>query len=493
MDHTSWKPPWRRPCKILEFLPRQRQIPSGMIQRSFVLLGSLLALSALFFTGVQGQEVRRALPAGSSLDERARFLAGLPVAPESELAPLQARGFYLDHLRSYNTTWQRFAGEHFLPKRQWAMEEMAPRAPVSRVLYYLFSGPDFINATALFPWVDTFILVALEAPGQVPAPELLSDEQLEAALANLRKSTETTLNFSYFITKDMRVDLEQSEFRGTLPILYAFAALAGYRVLTTEPVHIDQNGKMIDGTGHNLPGWRIGLRDPATGRNKTLFYLRGDLSNSGLGGGSSGLLKWLQSQPKGAAYLKAASYLLHESFFSTCRNFLLSHCTSILQDDSGIPLRFFSPEDWQLTFFGVYDRPIELFASKLQPELRHAYETASPVHPLPFGTGYNWRSGESNLLLAVRRDAATAPREQPGGGPPSAFPPAPGNQPSPPAQAPVPGRPLVPPMAPRALPVEPSPNPFPTPAEPAPESNPNLWIQPPPAAPAAPAGPANPD
>lgn len=440
---------------------------------------------------VEGQEVRRALPAGSSLDERARFLAGLPVPPESELAPLQARGFYLEHLRSYNATWSRFEKEHFIPKRQWAAGEMATRAPRSRVLYYLFSGPDFINAAAFFPWVDTFIMVALESPGQVPPPELLSDEQLQAGLANLRKSTETTLNFSYFITKDMREDLEQSEFRGTLPILYAFASLAGYRVLETAAVHIDQNGRLIDGVGQNLPGWRIVLRDPQSGQNKTIFYLRGDLSNSGLGGGAAGLLKWMQAQPKGAAYLKAASYLLHESFFSTSRNFLLSHCTSILQDDSGIPLRFFSPEDWQLTFFGTYDRPIELFANKLQPELRHAYETAAFVPGLAFGTGYNWRPGESNLMLAVRKDSLPAPANvslpnttlSPAAQPPT-------------AQSPVPGAPAVSGQAvqpgadpglqgiPRALPASPV-DPPAAPSVPIPQSipretPPGTWIVPPP-------------
>jgi hypothetical protein len=448
-------------------------------------LGFMLGLAGSGLPQAVAQEVRRAMPAGSTLDERARFLAGLPVPPESELAPLQARGFYLEHLRSYNATWRRFEKEHFLPKRQWAAEQIALRSPRSRTLYYLFSGPDFINASAFFPWVDTFIMVALEPPGQVLPPEQLTDEQIETGLATLRKSTETTLNFSYFITKDMREDLEQSEFRGTLPILYAFAALAGYTLLDTAAVHIDQNGQLIEGAGRNLPGWRVTLQSLASGQNKTIFYFRGDLSNSGLGGGSAGLLKWMRAQPEGAAFLKAASYLLHESFFSTCRDFLLSHCVSILQDDSGIPLRFYSPEQWKLTFFGTYNRPIELFASKLQPELRHAYENAQSVLPLPFGTGYNWRSGESNLMLAVRSSAI--PQSPPRAIPMHASPPvSPGQIEFPITPPGQPNGPMIPdtgqnvPSVPRvlpAIPVEPAPEPSPsTTVTPLPQGT---WIVPP--------------
>ena len=356
---------------------------------------------------VEAQEVRRALPSGSAPDEQARFLGGLPVAAESELAPLQAQGFYLEHLQAYGRTWQRFMGEHFDPKRLWAIQEIAALAPTPPVLYYLFSGPDLINAMALFPWTEVFILVALEPLGKVPPPESLSDEQIALGLANLRQSTETTLNFSYFITQEMRAKLEQSEFQGVLPILLAFAARAGAHVEEIATVRIDSEGHLRDtGVGGTM-GWRLILSQPGQARPRTVFYFRGDLSNSGLRGPSAGLLRWLKNQPRGSSYLKAASYLLHENHFSQARDFLLSQSDILLQDDSGIPLRFFSPRDWQLYFFGTYTRPIELFQNRHQPDLQLAYETAPP-RPLPFGTGYMFRAGESNLMLAVRRGLAPA-------------------------------------------------------------------------------------
>ena len=362
-------------------------------------------LGPMLSDSLQAQEVRRALPAGSSPQEQARFLAGLPLSPESELAPLQAQSYYLEHRQEYGRTWERFMREHFGPKRQWALSEVATLAPARKTLYYLFSGPDLINAVALFPAAEVFILVALEPLGQVPPPESLEDAAIALGLANLRQATETTLNFSYFITQEMRSKLEQSAFRGVLPILYAFAARAGLQVDRVESVRVDEDARLRDsGVGGTL-GWRLTLSEPGSLRSRTLYYFRGDLSNVGLRGGTSGLLRWLQSQPRGAAYLKAASYLLHENHFSVARDFLLNHSDVLLQDDSGIPLRFFSPEQWQLYFFGTYTRPIELFQNRLQPELQRAYAT-EPIRPLPFGTGYMFRPGESNLLLAVRRGLA---------------------------------------------------------------------------------------
>ncbi len=113
----------------------------------------------------------------------------------------------------------------------------------------------------------------------------------------------------------------------------------------------------------------------------------------------------------GVGYLKAASYLLHEPYFANARDFLLRHCTAILQDDSGIPLRDFLSGDWRLNFFGDYTGTLEIFQKYAQPELTQAYRTPGGERPLPFGTGYKWQPGASNLMLAVR--APVAPRAVP--------------------------------------------------------------------------------
>ena len=107
----------------------------------------------------------------------------------------------------------------------------------------------------------------------------------------------------------------------------------------------------------------------------------------------------------GNVYLKAASYLLHESYFSRIRSFLLNHATSVLQDDSGIPFRFFRDGGWRFWFFGTYSGTLDIFAKYYQSDLQSAFATSGAAVSLPFGTGYKWRPGESNLLLAVKQRA----------------------------------------------------------------------------------------
>jgi hypothetical protein len=82
---------------------------------------------------------------------------------------------------------------------------------------------------------------------------------------------------------------------------------------------------------------------------------------------------------------------------------VLRHSRYILQDDSGIAMKFFQKGAWQFNYYGTYKRPINLFARHYQPELIAAYtDSAHHPRPLPFGTGYNWRQTDSNLLLARR-------------------------------------------------------------------------------------------
>jgi hypothetical protein len=117
------------------------------------------------------------------------------------------------------------------------------------------------------------------------------------------------------------------------------------------------------------------------------------------------LLQWAGSHGPGNVYLKAASYLLHEPYFSRIRSFLLNYAISVLQDDSGIPFRFFRDGRWQLWLFGTYSGTLDIFAKYYQSDLQSAFATSRAAAPLPFGTGYKWRLGESNLMLAIKQQA----------------------------------------------------------------------------------------
>lgn len=355
------------------------------ISNTFFIAAILAFLLPLAFS----KEVRRATFIHSTPEETALFLAGLPVAETSVLSALQQQPEYTAHAQAMQQAWSDYRQHQFDPMREWAQEELPTRIPESRVIRYPFGGPDILSLLALFPNAQTYILGGMEPIGKITPPEELTPEFLTANLAKLRETTKTDLGFGYFITKEMRANMAEGSFQGVLPVLATSLALAGYQIISIDKLHL----KGIPGTCIRFHS----LGEP----EKKLYYIQADLSNEG----SSSLLKWLASFGSGAAYLKAASYLMHEAYFSRIRQFLLRNSDAILEDDSGIPFRYFS-SDWTLYLFGNYKGPIELFRPKYQADLYEAYQSSPLTGPMPFGTGYQFQPGllgGANLLLAVKK------------------------------------------------------------------------------------------
>lgn len=372
------------------------------------------------------QEVRRALPVGTGLpeDAMAKLLAGRPVPSSSPLLALQQTPAGLQHAAAMAKLWTRYETNFFAPMRTWSAASLAPRISPALPLLYFFGGPDAISAFALYPDATDYILGGLEPVGGVP--ETISPATLDADLAAVRGAVDVVLSYGHFITKEMKTELAAGNFQGVLPVLLAFVALSGGEV--TGIVHF---GILPDGSLQNygttfagprgvLPGVRITFRPSGSLIERRLIYVQANVADDPLKANPA-VLTWAASFGAANVYLKAASYLMHEPYFSRIRSFLLAQGRSVLQDDSGIPLSFFRDGSWRLWFFGTYSGTLDIFKKYAQPEAATAFAAAS--EPLPFGTGYKWRRGESNLLLAVRQEAppraeplspaATAPAETP--------------------------------------------------------------------------------
>ncbi len=311
----------------------------------------------------------------------ALFLAGKPVRHGAVLSRLQRTVDYQVHQQEMRKVWNQLAGRRVARMSAWG----AANLPQAGVVQYPFGGPDLLYASALFPHVPHYVLLGLEGVGQVPALESLPPEEVLGALPAYRQATYTQLTAGYFITKDMRADLERSALRGVTPILLGTIALMDGQVQSVSS--ISAGGK---------PGAEIRFLN-SQGAARRASYVSGDLSNGGFNGGYQ---QWVASQGRGITYFKAASYLMHDDSFSKARNFFLSNSNAILQDDSGIPFKYLS--GWSIRYFGDYEQPIELFAKHAQDDLRAAYD-ADPSTPLPFGSGYHYSPGNANLILAIRR------------------------------------------------------------------------------------------
>ncbi len=58
-----------------------------------------------------------------------------------------------------------------------------------------------------------------------------------------QKSLNSVLSFSFFITKDMKTDLQREELKGTLPIFYVFLARAGKTITDISFITLDKDGQ----------------------------------------------------------------------------------------------------------------------------------------------------------------------------------------------------------------------------------------------------------
>ena len=134
----------------------------------------------------------------STADDRARFLAGLPVAAESPLHALQADAGYKAHAAEFEQKWTELKKSRLDAMAAWAASEVVPRVPTSAPLFYIFGGPDFVTASVMYPDAPVYVLAGLEPIGKVAALESLDAKELDGATVCVQTGTTTELNLADF-------------------------------------------------------------------------------------------------------------------------------------------------------------------------------------------------------------------------------------------------------------------------------------------------------
>ena len=339
-------------------------------------------------------------PALPPPDDTAKFLAGMPISKSSPLAPLTTDPAWQEHSAFFEKAFAKLNNRQLQKLRIWQDTYLPESRQPIPVAFYMFSGPDFLYVDQFFPNASVYVLCGKESMGPPPDPLRITD--LSAALHNLENAMYSSLTTSYFITKDMKVDLQQQNLNGTLPILYVFLARADKTLQDVTYVSLDRGGGVHEsrpGTG-GIPGVRINYKDNLSGKSQTLFYFTTDISDGGISS-NPGFMNFCNHFGVGNSFLKSSSYLMFEDGFAKVRNFILDHSTMVVQDDSGIPLANFDREKWNLRLFGTYMGPIELFTQHYQLRLRELFEQANPP-TLGIGFGYQWDYKKSNLIVAQR-------------------------------------------------------------------------------------------
>jgi len=334
--------------------------------------------------------------------DTALYLAGMPLDPRSPLTPLTQIPMWREHAAFFENAFAKLVQGKFSRLHVWQDSFLPESKEPMPVVYYMFSGPDFLYVDQFFPNASTYIMCGKEAIGPPPDPLKMDFGFVPAALQNLENAMKSSLTATYFVTQDMKVDLQRQELNGTLPIIFVFLARADKSIREVSFVSLDKSGALHEsapGRG-GTPGVRVSYVDNQTGRQQTLFYFTTDISDGGIAA-NPGFMKFCEQHGTGASFLKSSSYLMFENGFNRVRDFLLSHSKMIVQDDSGIPITYFAPDKWNLRLFGTYVGPIELFKQHYQPRLAELYEHSNPAE-FGVGFGYQWDYRKSNLVVAER-------------------------------------------------------------------------------------------
>jgi hypothetical protein len=361
---------------------------------------SILRLSILL-TSLAVLDLRAQEMPAPDPNDTARFLAGMPLPKNSPLYPLTNDPAWQAHAGYYEQAFSKLSRGKLARLHVWQKQYLPQSLEPIPVAYYMFSGPDFLYVDQFFPDASVYIMCGKEAIG--PAPDPLRIGDLGSALQNLQNAMKASLTTTYFITRDMKVDLQQQQLNGTLPILYAFLARADKTIRAVTFVRLDSGGGEHESApgAAGTPGVRIDYTDNGSGREQTVYYFTTDISDGGISANPA-FMKFCGRHGAGVSFLKSSSYLMFEEGFARVRNFILEHSNIVVQDDSGIPISYFDRNKWNVRFFGTYVGPIELFKKYYQPKLTELYEVSNPAS-FDIGFGYQWDFRKSNLMVAERQ------------------------------------------------------------------------------------------
>src|SRR5262249_13024161 len=205
----------------------------------------------------------RAIPVNTGPNDVAGFLAGMPVPENSPLAPLMRDPTWQAHAAFFEEQFSKVNLRQLQKLHGWQATYLPESSQSIPVVFYMFSGPDFLYVDQFFPKAAVYVLCGKEALG--PPPDPLRITNLSGALGNLENAMKSSLNTTYFITKDMKIDLHEQNLNGVLPILYSCIARADKSITNVSFGSLNSGGVFEEAApgkkGGSTPGVRIRYTD----------------------------------------------------------------------------------------------------------------------------------------------------------------------------------------------------------------------------------------
>ncbi|PLX09296.1 MAG: hypothetical protein C0596_01740 [Marinilabiliales bacterium] len=180
-------------------------------------------------------------PKDTTLDQIAALLGGYQADAFKDIFTDEMT-FWNDYKTSIDTPWTRITNERLARMDTWSVDELSPKINDTLLLFYPFSGTDFLNAFHLFPNANEYILIAMEKLGTIPDLYNLEEEDLKGYLDAVNFALRDIYKRSYFITGNMDQDLRKHKVDGVLPILYVFLHRTGHEIYDFGYYRLENDG-----------------------------------------------------------------------------------------------------------------------------------------------------------------------------------------------------------------------------------------------------------
>lgn len=244
------------------------------------------------------------------------------------------------------------------------------------IVFYPFGGADILYPFMVFPNATSLVIVGLENLGTIPLSMQKKNKDLPDDAPELSKDVESLLRRSFFITSSMQKNYHQSE--GVLGAILEQLALLGVKVVECEQTLQD-----------------VGLTFMYKKLKRHVRYVKKNLSNHY---DIQDFLKILL--PIQGVLLKSTSYTLHTPQFREIRRFILENADVIFQDDSGIPLKYFSSV-YDVRKYGHYTKP---YGKEWEEYIQKDLQTKTSLEKnIPFCFGYGCMKQPPVILIAYRK------------------------------------------------------------------------------------------
>ena len=199
-------------------------------------------------------------------------------------------------------------------------------------------------------------------------------------------------------------------YQGTAPVILAYMGIMGNEVMDLRSITFSSKGEVIYLSEEDIAkdlqfkkgfvSLEIKFKDKQKNIPKILYYISGNVSNSGIDKDPS-IVEFLKTQGRFSATFKAASFLLHYDQFNKIRDFILETTDLIVMDDTGPRIKDLK-KDYDIKVYGVYTRPIALWPSMFQQELKDLHTEQKPTS-IPFKYGYGTLNKTYHLIIAKRK------------------------------------------------------------------------------------------